>query len=272
MATTTTVRALRRGVFGTVQIASSGGNTEGDVIAVGDGRVGVVSGLESIADGDLMTLDVTGQFDILKNSTSDTYSIGDAVWYDTVNKKAKTAFAAGYLFAGRCVKASASGDVYVYTEINDPISGGSGAGTTLAPISLTTTAYTLDSSYYGRTMAFNAAANAACAVTLPAATGTGARMRFVVGTVSTGGYSIATAPTTDIFKGQITTASTAETPDLQQPWVTSTNSNKITLSGTTTGGVSVGDQIEIQDIASGVWSLIGFTTSSGSEATPLSHV
>jgi hypothetical protein len=113
------------------------------------------------------------------------------------------------------------------------------------------------------------AASALRCLLLPAL---GARYRFIVGTVSTTGYTLATAPTTDIYKGQIVTASTAETPDLAQPWVTSTNSNMITLNGTTTGGVSIGDFVEVQDIASGVWQLIGFTTSSGTEATPLSHV
>lgn len=118
MATTTIIRAIRRGEFGSVQIASSGGNVEGDVIAVGDGRLGVVAGLESIDDTALMTLDVVGQFDILKQATTDVYAYSAPVYYDPVTKKAYTASGAGYLYAGRCVKASVSGDVYVYTDLN----------------------------------------------------------------------------------------------------------------------------------------------------------
>lgn len=118
MATTTTIRAIRRAEFGSVQIASSGGNVEGDIVAVGDGRVGVVSGLSSIDTGDLMTLDTAGAFDILKGTASNTFAVGAPVYYDATAKTAKTTSAAGYLYAGRCVKASANGDVYVYTEIN----------------------------------------------------------------------------------------------------------------------------------------------------------
>lgn len=118
MATTTTVRALRRNDTGSVQVASSGGNTQGDIVALSDGRVGVVSGVNAIADGDQMTLDTMGQFDILKNATSDTYALGAPVYYDATNKVAKTASASGYLYAGRCIKASANGDVYVYTDLN----------------------------------------------------------------------------------------------------------------------------------------------------------
>ena len=110
------------------------------------------------------------------------------------------------------------------------------------------------------------------AFTLPAATGTGMRLRFVVKTVSTTGYTLAATPTTDIFKGNILTNSTTETPDLAQPWPTSTNSNLITLNGTTTGGVSVGDWVTLTDIASGVWAVDGLVTASGTEATPFSHV
>jgi hypothetical protein len=47
-------------------------------------------------------------------------------------------------------------------------------------------------------------------------------------------------------------------------------SDTITLNGTTTGGVSIGDWVEIVDVASGVFAATGLTTSSGTEATPFS--
>ena len=118
MATTTTVRAIRRNHDDSVLLTSSGGNTQGDIVQLADGRIAVVEGLESVADGDPLSGAVTGQFDILKNATSDTYALGAPVFYDPTNKVAKTAAAAGYYYAGRCVKASASGDVYAYTDIN----------------------------------------------------------------------------------------------------------------------------------------------------------
>lgn len=118
MATTTTVRALRRNEHHDVPTTSSGGNTQGDIVAVGDGRIGIVPALEAVLTGEAMALAVTGQFDILKNSASDTYAVGAAVYFDSTNKVAKTTHATGYLYAGRCVKASTSSDSYVYTDIN----------------------------------------------------------------------------------------------------------------------------------------------------------
>jgi hypothetical protein len=264
MSTTTTVRAIRRNVFGTIPAVSSGGNTQGDVLSIAGGRVGVVEGSESFADGDPMALAVAGQFDILKQAASDTYAVDAPVWYDPTTKKAYTAYAAGYLYAGRCVKASASGDAYVYTDLNV----GPGSAGAVPPISLTGATVTLDSSYFGRTMTLNRAGG--IGATLPAATGSGAKMRFVVGTVSTTGYVLSSAPTSDIFKGSIPTLSDGAAAVLA--YAASTNSNVITLNGTTTGGVSVGDYVELEDVAAGVWAVRGFTTSSGTEATPYSHV
>jgi hypothetical protein len=112
--------------------------------------------------------------------------------------------------------------------------------------------------------------------TLPAASGSGNKFRLVVGVVSTTGYVINTADQggadTDAFQGVINTCSTTETPDLGQPWVTASNSNRITLNGTTKGGVQIGDWIEFEDILAGVYAVRGQTVSSGSEVTPFSHV
>jgi hypothetical protein len=111
------------------------------------------------------------------------------------------------------------------------------------------------------------------ASTLPAATGSGMKVKFMIGIVNTSGsYTIATAPTTDIFKGVVNTCSTTETPDLSQPWITSTNSNLITLNGGTQGGFTIGDWITLEDVLAGVWAVHGQTTSNSTEATPFSHV
>lgn len=118
MATTITAQSLYRNEHHTVPFTASGAQNPGDVVAVGDGRIGLVAGLTALAANDPGSLQVVGQFDLLKNSTSDTFAVGDPVYFDSTAGKSKTTFAAGYLFAGRCVKASASGDVYVYTDIN----------------------------------------------------------------------------------------------------------------------------------------------------------
>jgi hypothetical protein len=111
--------------------------------------------------------------------------------------------------------------------------------------------------------------NAALAVTLPAATGSGVRFRFVVSVVNTSGYTIKVVGN-DIMSGNIVTNSTGDTPDLAQPWPTAADSDTITLNGTTTGGAAIGDFIEVQDILADNWFVFGHTTSSGSEATPFS--
>lgn len=111
--------------------------------------------------------------------------------------------------------------------------------------------------------------NAALAVTLPAATGSGARYRFLVSVVNTSGYTIQVVGN-DIMQGQIVAASTGDTPDLGQPWVTAADSDTITLNGTTTGGVSIGDWIELEDILADTWAVRGLVTASGTEATPFS--
>jgi len=107
-------------------------------------------------------------------------------------------------------------------------------------------------------------------LTLPAASGTGAVYRFIVSVVNTSSYVIKVADATDTIDGQIVTASIGDTPDLAQPWVTAATSDTITLNGTTTGGVAIGDQLELIDIASNQWVVNGTTTTSGAEATPFS--
>lgn len=107
-------------------------------------------------------------------------------------------------------------------------------------------------------------------VTLPAASGTGDKYTFIVAAVNTNNHVIQVASASDIMQGQIITCSTGDTPDLAQPWTTAADSDTITLNGTTTGGQAVGDRIELIDMASGVWHVLGFTRTSGTEATPFS--
>ncbi len=124
----------------------------------------------------------------------------------------------------------------------------------------------------GKTILLDAAGGLTC--TLPGATGSGARYKFVVKTVSTTGYIIKTGDQggadTDIIQGQITTLIT--TSATGKAWAAATNSNTITLNGTTSGGVDVGDTLLLEDIASGVYSVFGSIMSSGVMITPFSHV
>ena len=106
-------------------------------------------------------------------------------------------------------------------------------------------------------------------VTLPAATGSGTLFRFFNQIDATGDKVIQVANSSDVMNGNITTNSTGDTPDLAQPWPTAATSDTITLNGSTKGGVG-GDWIELVDVLANVWSVQGFTRTSGTEATPFS--
>jgi len=108
--------------------------------------------------------------------------------------------------------------------------------------------------------------NAALAATLPAATGSGAKYRFVVSVVNTSGYTIQVT-TTDIMQGSILSTNDSGTGI---GWLAGATADTIILDGTTKGGVSIGDFIECEDILDATWMVSGVTNSSGAEATPFS--
>jgi hypothetical protein len=104
--------------------------------------------------------------------------------------------------------------------------------------------------------------------TLPAATGSGVRFRFIVGAVNTSGHLIKSVAGADVMGGTIFTRSDDAAAVLA--YKAGSTDDTITLNGTTTGGVSIGDWVELCDIATNRWAVTGLTTSSGSEATPFS--
>jgi hypothetical protein len=105
--------------------------------------------------------------------------------------------------------------------------------------------------------------------TLPAATGSGAKFTFVVGTtVTSNGYVIQVADATDVMDGVILAADDTATP-VALVWVTAATSDTITLDGSTKGGL-IGDRIELIDIGANQWHVSGVLKQSGTEATPFS--
>lgn len=119
--------------------------------------------------------------------------------------------------------------------------------------------------HHGRTIYLNATP---ITVTLNQATGSGARYRFVVGVAATATQTvIQVANATDVMKGVFYAATT--TSDNAEAFIASATSDTISLNGTTKGGV-VGDVVEIEDVASGVFVVTGFTAPTGTEATPFS--
>ena len=108
-------------------------------------------------------------------------------------------------------------------------------------------------------------------ITLPAATGSGAVYRFVIGlTVTSVGTVIQVANTTDEFAGIVYQVD-SDTGDalVAYPAVAADNFDTITLDGSLTGGLA-GDEFEIVDVAAGLFKLIGHTRGTGTVATPLS--
>jgi fructose-specific component phosphotransferase system IIB-like protein len=112
----------------------------------------------------------------------------------------------------------------------------------------------------------NAAAGAE--VTLPPATGSGFRYTFIVGTTVTSNANvIQVANSDDIMQGVVIGA--ADTDDSVNGWEAASDSDTITMDGSTTGGI-VGDRVELVDVAENVWAVNGIIQQTGTEATPFS--
>ena len=122
----------------------------------------------------------------------------------------------------------------------------------------------------GKTVIFDQASGSV--IDLPAATGSGARMRFVVGTTVTSNSHIlrVAASTDDEFVGHLYQVDT-DTSDTvaAYPALDADGFDTITMDGTTTGGLK-GDILEVEDIASGTWAIKAHTNANGTVATPFS--
>lgn len=123
----------------------------------------------------------------------------------------------------------------------------------------------------GKTCILNALAG--CVITLPPATGSGCRLRFIrtVATTSVGDV-IKVQNATDVMIGSALVNATAGGtgfPTVNTGTV-ATNSDTITTNRTTTGGATAGDLIEMEDIAPNLWVVEANLNGSGTVATPFS--
>ena len=133
----------------------------------------------------------------------------------------------------------------------------------LGVIAVTAATTLSDDAYAGRTINLNSTTGRT--ITLPAATGSGAAYTIFVGaTVSSGSHVVAAAGT-DVIQGVVAIAT--DIAGVSVP--TASDTDTITLNGSTTGGVR-GSWLELQDVASGIWSVKGALVSTGAEATPFS--
>ncbi|MGV2071665.1 hypothetical protein ACQZ4Z_13005 [Agrobacterium vitis] len=109
---------------------------------------------------------------------------------------------------------------------------------------------------------------AGIAVTLPAATGTGAVYEFMIGTtITSNSTTIKVANSIDVMSG--TAINAQDGGDTAIAFETAVDSDTITLNGTTTGGIK-GDRIKLVDAASGLWAVNVVGSATGAEVTPFS--
>lgn len=107
------------------------------------------------------------------------------------------------------------------------------------------------------------------AITLPAATGSGAIYRFVVSVLATSAAHTITCAGSDKLQGII---HTGDDTAANEQWFAAVagTSTIITLNRSTTGSVTIGEWIEVEDFAAARWQVRGFVTNTGSAATAFS--
>lgn len=136
-----------------------------------------------------------------------------------------------------------------------------------AVVNLTAATLTLDDETHdGRLVTVNRAAGST--ITLPAATGSGAKYRVFVGTtVTSNNVVIQVANATDTMVGGALVM--ADAGDSTVGFEAAGTHDTVTLNGTTTGGIK-GDEFTFEDVASGLWKVTGVMSATGTEATPFS--
>lgn len=130
-----------------------------------------------------------------------------------------------------------------------------------------TSATTLSAdTHESRTVVFNAAAG--IAITLPAASGSGAKYKLVCGTtITSNSTTIKVANASDVMAGFAIVAQ--DGGDTVVMFETASTSDTITFNGSTTAGIK-GDIVELEDVAANLWSVRITASATGTEATPFS--
>jgi hypothetical protein len=109
---------------------------------------------------------------------------------------------------------------------------------------------------------------AGIAVTLPVATGGGARYRFVVKTAASGGSYVLRGGASDVLRGNA--IQFADGGNTVNGYEAGASDDTVTLNGTTTGGLA-GDVVEFEDIAANVYAVSVNAAATGVEASPFSN-
>ena len=142
--------ALPRYPFGQIHAIAAVAYTDGDIVLLSDGRIGVVSGQEAIAINDPVCFLTTGVIEIASASGT-VLAVGVNAYFDPTAKQVVTTAGGtnGAYYAGKVAKAKASGTTSVLVDINVAGSGG-GAFDSTAPAgtNLATAAQIVGSIYW----------------------------------------------------------------------------------------------------------------------------
>lgn len=107
-------------------------------------------------------------------------------------------------------------------------------------------------------------------VTLPAATGSGVRFRFLETVLATSNsHIVKVANASDTMIGMLTALSD-DAANVAKGWPASAASDTVTLNRTTTGGVTLGEWFDLEDVAANLWAVSGVLSQNGTEASPFS--
>jgi len=158
--------------------------------------------------------------------------------------------------------------LYVVSLSSGAVTTGSVPGSS-TPVAAGGTLTLTKATHDGRTIVFDTAAGSV--ITLPAATGTGAKFRCVVSILATSNSHVLACAGTDMFQGACGIVDT-DTGDatIQFAALVGDTFDTITMNRTTTGLAAPGDYVEVEDIVSGVWAVRGVIRANGSVATPFS--
>lgn len=139
------------------------------------------------------------------------------------------------------------------------------------PINVTTSTFVVNPALHaGRTITLNRAAG--IAVTLPAATGSGDKYKFYVGTTFTANGTIKVANASDTMVGHAILAQDSADTVVHFGTAAVAGADTITFytaANNTTGGIA-GAVVELEDVADNVWSVVYISEAGGTEATPFS--
>lgn len=132
---------------------------------------------------------------------------------------------------------------------------------------VTTATVALSSFRLGGMRLINVQRATGVAFTLPTATGKRGKFRFFIGTTISGGTTTLKAAGSDVISGAAIIAGGSSNGPT---FATASNTNTITLNGTTQGGI-LGSYIELEDAGLAQWRVKYVGVGSGALVTPFSN-